>query len=307
MTPSRHVTVRIDLNRVVQNAQRIAARTRVEVYAVVKADAYGLGAQQTARALADVVHGFYVFSVPEAIEAGLHDLTGKKLIVLDASQEATVEICRQYRLRPAVWSVQRALDLREARPILCLDTGMQRFACSPDQADQVLEAGNCDEAFTHAVRLEQVEQLVQVLGGKGLRLHAAGSALLDHPTAWLDAVRPGLALYENAVHVSTHLAEARSSNRPAGYSGFVVPRHGLILAGYSNGIRQAMCLINGTPRRVLEVGMQSTFVELGEKDKPGDQVILLGDGLTLPIAAGQVARPHELLLRLCASGVRCYR
>ena len=44
---------------------------------------------------------------------------------------------------------------RDARPILCVDTGMQRFACAREQIDDVIRAGAIDEAFTHAVTLEQ--------------------------------------------------------------------------------------------------------------------------------------------------------
>src|SRR5262245_61553502 len=55
--------VQIDLSRVRDAAQAIAHRTEVPVIAVIKADAYGLGAREVANALREVngVAGFYCF------------------------------------------------------------------------------------------------------------------------------------------------------------------------------------------------------------------------------------------------------
>jgi alanine racemase len=146
-------------------------------------------------------------------------------------------------------------------------------------------------------------------GGRALRLHAAGTALLDDPAARFDAVRPGLALYRGAARVATRLVEARDARGPAGYSGFVSPtaRHGVILAGYSNGIRAGVCHVNGARRQILEVGMQSAFVELGPDDQVGDEVVLLGDGLGEDdVAAAWLVSPQEALVRLCGAGERQY-
>ena len=39
----------------------------------------------------------------------------------------------------------------------------------------------------HAIRLEQVEILKKAVEGVKVKLHAAATALLDQPEAWLDA------------------------------------------------------------------------------------------------------------------------
>jgi alanine racemase len=140
-----------------------------------------------------------------------------------------------------------------------------------------------------------------------LRLHAAGSSLLDAPQARFDAVRPGLALYRGAVHVSAPLIEVHTTRGPAGYSGFTAPHHGVILAGYSHGLRAGPCLINGRRSRILEVGMQSAFIEISDKDRPGDPITLLGDSLTeQAIATEWKTSPHEVLTRMCGMGQREY-
>jgi alanine racemase len=304
---SRHISVRVDLDQVRRNARVIGERVGVPILAVVKCDAYGLGAARVVKTLADVVDGFCVFGLAEAVAAGIWESTGKVSMTLGPDPGVEADQYIEHRVRPAVWTVERAAALRSARPILSVDTGMQRFSCPPSQVDAVLQAGGCDEAFTHALRPGQVQQLIARVGGRGLRLHAAASALLDEPNARLDAVRPGLALYRGAARVTTALVDVRDTDGPAGYGGFAARRHGIILAGYSNGLRIGPCLVNGRRSRVLEVGMQSAYVEAADSDRTGDEVTLLGDGVTeveLGTASGTSAQ--DALLRLASAGERSY-
>jgi alanine racemase len=65
--------------------------------------------------------------------------------------------------------------------------------------------------------------------------------------------------------------------------------------------------VNGERRLVPEVGMQSAFVELGPKDKTGDEIVLLGDGITeQDVASAWGASPHEAMVRLTSIGTRRY-
>jgi alanine racemase len=303
MEPSRHVTVRIDLARIRENAARIASATGVDVIAVVKADAYGLGARAVAEALRDLVSGFYVHDLHEAVRDQLWKLTGKPIIALLGQSPDAKDYIEQH-VHPVVWDAQRASRLRRARPVLNVDTGQQRFACPAGDVGAVIAAGQIDQAMTHAATSAQVEMLRSIGAEHGIaRLHAAGSSLLEHRPAWLSAVRPGLALYRDALRVSTRLVDARDSTGPAGYSRFVVPRHGVILAGYSHGLRPGVCLVNAQRRRIIEVGMQTSFVELSAGDRAGDEVGLFGDGLgPEEIAQSWGTTPHEALVRLAGAG-----
>jgi alanine racemase len=310
MRRSRHVNVRIDLARVRANAQDVKRRlgTGVAVIAVVKADAYGLGVARVADALADVVDEFCVFSLDEAAEADLKR-TGKPILALSPPQTLDPAEYLRHGVRPAVVSAEQAAALRPARCVLSVDTGMQRFACPADEVERALRAGDCKEAFTHAARAEAARRLVELVGGRGLRLHAAGTALLGEPAAHLDAVRPGLALYRGAARVSARLVEARDASGPVGYTGFVpaTGRHGVILAGYSNGVRPGPCLVNGRPSHILEVGMQSAYVECAPGDRAGDKVVLLGDGLTEEtVGAAWGTTPQLVQVQLCGAGEREY-
>ena len=309
MAPSSHVRVGIDLRRVRKNTEEIIRTTGVPLIAVVKADAYGLGASRVAATIGDLLDGFFVFDIVEAIAARLFEITGKRTIALHGSSDDPADYIPQ-RIHPAVWTGERATALRKARPALSVDTGQQRFACPAESIEDVLRAGDCQEIFTHATTLKQVETFLNLLDATGNDrfIHASGSSLLHEPAARLHAVRPGLALYRGAARVSTRLAETHTSKGPAGYSGFVTPHHGIILCGYSNGLKAGPSLVNGQPSRILEVGMQSAFVETGPTDRPGDEVVLLGESLTeQQIAVEWNTSPHEILVRLTGSGIREYR
>jgi alanine racemase len=309
MRPTERPSVTINLSRVRANAEAIRARTGVPLIAVVKADAYGLGAKRVVETIHDLADAFYVFDAAEALLYGDVDTNGKFTIaMLGASDDVNDYVSR--RIRPCVWDVDRAKSLRRARPVLSLDTGQRRLGCSPEVAREIIATGACNEAMTHATTVEQARMLRETLGGKVARLHAAGTVLLEHPDAWLDATRPGLALYVGAARVRSRLIEVRDATGPAGYSGFTssTGRLGVILGGYSDGVRPGgVVSVNGERRRVPEVGMQSAFVELGPKDKSGDDVVLLGDGITeQDVANAWGTSPHEAIVRLTGMGVKAY-
>lgn len=305
MPASPHVTVRIDLDRIRTAAEQVRGQTNVDVIAVIKADAYGLGAARVADAIAGVVDGFYLFELSESRAANVKRFDKDVIVLNDESSDPTVY--RDAGARPVVWTVERAKALVSARPILSVDTGQQRFAAAARDVEAILMTDTIAEAMTHASRPDQAMSFDKLTANHGLCRHAAGTSLLDEPAARFDAVRPGLALYRDAAHVSARLVDARNAIGPAGYSGFVTRRHGVILAGYAHGLRRGPCLVNGQRRHVLEVGMQTSFIELGDGDRIGDEVVLLGDALSVDdVAAFWQASPQEVLVRLCGAGELVY-
>ena len=107
--------------------------------------------------------------------------------------------------------------------------------------------------------------------------------------------------------MATPLVDLRESRGAVGYSGFSARRHGIILAGYSHGLRVGPCVINGRRSRLLEVGMQSAYIEAEDGDQVGDEVVLLGGGLESPeIATAWGCSPQEVLVRLTRLGERRY-
>lgn len=307
MQRSADVSVNINLSRVQANAQAISVATGKPILAVIKADGYGLGAAAVAGALADIVAGFYVFRPQEAIDAQLNRLNSKHIVALYCNDTDT-ESLQSHRIHPVVWTAEQAARWRAAKPVLSIDTGQGRFACAPSEIQAIIQAGHINEAMTHATTQAHIDRFAEAVARHPAITfrHAAGSHLLSQPSAWFDAVRPGLALYESAVHVTTRLVDVRDSNgQPIGYTGFRTPRYGIILAGYSNGLHVGPCSVNGRLTRLIEVGMQSSFVELSSADQAGDEVELLGPQCPLAeVARGCGTSPQEALYRLAGSGIR---
>ncbi len=298
--PDHPVDVVIDLDRVRANALAIGRQTDRPVIAVVKSDAYGFGARAIGDALAGVVAEFAYFGLSEA---QVLRRAGLVLGPLSGSTDAHAALS----VRPAIGSVAEARAVGSLPAALNVDTGMQRFGCAPDQIQPILRTCRVAEAFTHTITVSGARRLQRLCAGKVPRLHAAGTALLARPGAWLDAVRPGLALYLGAMTVTTRLAAVRDLAGPAGYRRLRARRAGVIVCGYSEGFAPGVVLVNGRRRRVLEVGMNTSFVQAGRNDKPGDPVTLLGGGLTEPVVAKAVGySQHEVLCRYARLGPRRY-
>jgi len=297
---SRHISVTIDLDRIRASAEQIRSQTRVPLIAVIKADAYGLGAVAVADVLAGIADDFAYFSVQEAREVGRPGL------VLGPPEGEPAEY-RELGLRPSVAGPADAERLAGLPVAVNVDTGMQRFGCAPERLDDLLRRCAAAELFTHTDDAAGAELLATLSRGHSVRLHAASTSLLHCPPAWLDAVRPGLALYRGALRVATRLVAVRDTSGPVGYGGFRCPRVGIILGGYSNHLSPAPVLINGRRQRILEVGMNTSFVSVDAGDRVGDEVVLLGDELSESAVAQELGvRPHEVLCRYSALGPRQY-
>src|SRR5690606_28921444 len=116
------LTLHIDLPQLVENVHTIRQRCGVEVWAVVKANAYGLGIERVSRAIASEVDGFCVFRLDEAVAVNLAEQTGKPIIALGPPEPDRLSEYLAHRVRPTVSNSADAESLRTAGPILCIDT-----------------------------------------------------------------------------------------------------------------------------------------------------------------------------------------
>ncbi len=201
-----------------QVARRVAPRP---ILAVIKNNGYGLGVVNVARVLepAAAVSGFAVVKLAEAValrEAGIR----KPLLLMGSVDETGLEEMVARDIMPMVYTpIGDLLDrvaVRRGHPIplhVCVDTGIGRVGVPHDRAEPLIR----DLAGRPSVRLEGVmmtfaedpsfdrEQLARfvslcaVLEGHGIQIgkrHAASSfGLFQHADAFLDMVRPGMALY----------------------------------------------------------------------------------------------------------------
>jgi alanine racemase len=229
----RATRAEIDLGALRHNAallRRAAGGTAMA--AVVKADAYGHGAVEVARALADQCAAFCVSLVEEGSELRDAGIALPILVMGPSLAGGHQELV--YRDLTAV--VSDAADLQElaaigrarGRPVavhIKVDTGMGRLGIAPHELGPLLArtlaagglavGGICTHfacadlpdladarALTHAqlAVFDRVLASAQAAGATNLCRHAANSAgLIRFPEARFDLVRPGLALYGNGL------------------------------------------------------------------------------------------------------------
>jgi len=210
------VTAQIDAGALAHNlalARRTAPGSRV--LAVVKADAYGHGLPDAARALAGA-DGFAVACVEEAAELRESGVAAPVLVLEGAAGGAELRVARRYGFELVVHASWQ-LDLLErdggrglGRLWVKFDTGMHRLGFAPDQARTV--RARCDAAgiaepglMSHLACADEpaspeTARQLEVFGGlrsyfKGPASLANSAGVLAHPDTHLDCVRPGLMLY----------------------------------------------------------------------------------------------------------------
>ena len=302
--------ITIDLGALRRNAAALVnAAGGAELWAVVKADAYGHGARDCARAALE--GGARALCVATAKEgAALRaELAEARILVLSPLAEADEHMAREAGLEVAVSRPR----LPEGLSVhVKVDTGMGRFGMSPEEAAQIdparvagvmshLATADADEPFAHA-QLDAFAAVAERFPG-ATRHIANSAATLSIPEARLDAVRCGVALYglspfgrdpqeqglEPVLSWRSYVAQAKvlRSGDSTGYGRRFVAegetRIGLVPVGYADGFRRGLTgtevLVAGTRRRVLgTVSMDSFAVELGDEPE-GTPVTLVGNGV----------------------------
>lgn len=217
--------VEIDLDSLERNfdtiEQRLAGHSRILL--LVKADAYGHGAAQIARASAKRVHMFGVATVDEAIELKDAGLTNAILIlspILDTEIPAVVEggfsiSVSSYRIAQRTSDYAVSQDTRVGAHIE-IDTGMGRTGISEKFGREEIEkisalagirldgvythfpVSDTDSEFTRA-QVARFQALIDRVRADGVDIpvvHSANSAAVDGiAESHMDLVRPGLLVY----------------------------------------------------------------------------------------------------------------
>jgi len=299
--------ITIDLGAIRHNAKRLLeALGGAELWAVVKANGYGHGATDVARAALDAgASALCVVTVAEAVELR-QELPEARIVVMCPTEE--VAEAREARLELVV-SVGG--EIPDGIPVhLKLDTGMHRWGLSelPDPPANVvglmshLATADSDPAFAQ----EQIERFRAAAEPYShLIRHVANSAAaLRLPESRFDAARCGIALYgispfntdpaedglRPALSWRSRLAQVRllQPGESTGYGRrFVAERPtwtGIVPVGYADGFRRDMTgtevLVDGEPRRAIgTVSMDAVAVELDRELPVGTPVTIVGDGL----------------------------
>jgi len=216
--------VKIDLDAISANFDAIAAKTKVPVMAVVKADAYGHGAIQVARLLQDRCSFFGVSSMLEATELRRAGLTTPILILGHTPVKAFGEAIRE-GIRPTIFRYEDAKALSDAAveagvpaPFhFAVDTGMNRigFSATEEAADICAEIAKLpglvtEGCFSHfatadsadlsrsRIQAKLFDDFCGMLKARGVKItirHLNNSAGLMNFDAHYEMVRAGIVTY----------------------------------------------------------------------------------------------------------------
>ena len=240
----RRTRVEIDLAAIIGNARVVRELAATALYAVVKADGYGHGAIEVARALerARAADGFCVSLVEEGVALREAGITAP-VLVMGPSQLGGEDEVVANRLTPVVSSHGEVAELAQVarrrgvtiEAHLKVDTGMGRLGAAIGEAPQLVAAAahngiaivglmthfacadTDDPADPASMTREQLRRFAEAdravtAAGAALRIrHAANSSgAMLFPEARFDLVRCGIAIYGNASWASdARLAKPR--------------------------------------------------------------------------------------------------
>jgi alanine racemase len=301
--------VTVDLGAVRRNVRTLLrALGGAELWAVVKADGYGHGAVDVARATLDEgAAALCVATVPEALELR-RELAWPRILVMGpvvSSAEIAAALAAALELVIADGEIPEG-----AKVHLKIDTGMGRWGLAELPAPRAevvglmshLATADSDPAFAE----EQVRRFREATEPyRGLARHIANSAAaLRVPSSRFDAARCGIALYglspfgedpgadglAPALSWRSRLAQVKrlEAGESAGYGRrFVAQRPtwiGIVPVGYADGFRRDLTgttVLVGEERRraVGTVSMDAFAVELEREEPVGTPVTILGDGV----------------------------
>ncbi len=348
----RGALVKINLNNIAHNFKLVKKLTNNKpVIAVVKADAYGHGSKKVAAYLDKLnPFSFATAFISEAIilrESGI-----KRPIIVFFDNNYADEIIK-YKLTPVIYNKRfaqeiSAIALKKNQQVeihIKIDTGMGRVGFSFDNAindikditsfkgvnitgimSHFSEADLLDREFAE-VQLKRFLNIKKEfsLDTKIMNIwHIANSAaVLSFPSAYLDAVRPGLMLYgcnpftsnskslqknvyplKPAMSVRSKLIDIRRvpAGRPISYGRtFITKRDsliGVVPVGYADGYsrkfsNKANVIVKGRMAPVVgRICMDLTMIDITDISSVelNDDVILLGETEDLKVSADELSK-----------------
>lgn len=222
------VQAEIDLNAVKNNIKAIRKliKPKTEIMAVVKANGYGHGDIQIAKAaLEGGASRLAVARYSEALRLRENDITSPILVFGYVNSDMYKKII-SLQITLTVYCLEAAVNLNNAAKNLNkkikvhinVDTGMNRLGFKPNISSMheiksisnlehidiegiythFADADNFNKTYTE-LQIKRFTLFLELLSNAGINIpikHAANSAaIIDHPEIHLDMVRPGIIIY----------------------------------------------------------------------------------------------------------------
>lgn len=218
----RTVTI-INLPAIRQNALKIKKRLNgAKFFAVVKADAYGHGAEEVSRYIEDIADGFCVAITEEGISLRNAGIQKDILVFTPPLDKYDASRMREYNLLASVNSVETALLAGGLPCHIKVNTGMNRLGCNINELDSLLEsvkgevrgvyshmyAPENDRASAEQLKLfKKAEKTVKSRFENAVAHLSASGGILRGGKFLLDGVRCGILLYGYAPSGFTSFTE----------------------------------------------------------------------------------------------------
>lgn len=262
----------VDLGAIVSNWRDLDARTNCETAACVKADAYGLGVVEVARALAGAgARHFFVAVAEEGVLLRKALGPAPRISVFSGHMAGDTELIRGAGLVPVLNSVDQMLRHVESLPGhsfgIQLDTGMNRLGMEgaewaairdialPQNPTLVMSHLACADEPDHGMNARQLLRFHEMTDGLEVpRSLSATGGILMGADYHFDLTRPGIGLYGGmpfvdarpVVSLDVPVIQVRdvSPGETVGYANTWTARSpgriATISAGYADGLMRAM-------------------------------------------------------------------
>ena len=214
----------VDLDTIKENFLQIKKNVGADtkVLAVIKADAYGHGAIESARELKDLCDFFGVADIDEAMQLRIGGFDNP-ILILGRTDPYYSDVIIKCDIRTTVSCLSDALALskegqkqnKKAKIHIAVDTGMSRIGFQADEIDDIIKISELpfieiEGVFSHfatadeacldrAIKQKELfDSIVSTLEQKGLNIpvkHMSNSAGIINFDKNYDMVRAGIVLY----------------------------------------------------------------------------------------------------------------
>lgn len=221
-SPHRHTSAQVDLEAIKNNVRKFKQHigSKPELWAVVKANAYGHGAVPVARAVKDLVAGFCVSNLDEAIELR-QALLAQPILILSGIVPETIGIAANLNLTVTAPSlawlklvVQEPIDFSRLKIHIAVDSGMGRIGvCDAQEANEMIALADqygieFEGIFTHFATADEADdqkfkaqqekfaQIIEEISRRPRYVHSTNTAAaLWHTEQVQDIERLGVSMY----------------------------------------------------------------------------------------------------------------
>lgn len=336
------VFLEIDKKALLNNINNIKNKVKKDIIAVIKANAYGLGAAEIASLLesVDFVKFYAVACIEEAIELRSKGIKKDILILGGIFSKEEVKICKDMNFIPSISTYEQLSVVKNSGLDFHVkfDTGMGRLGFFVEEAEKLLPyVRNIKGIMTHLsspldrdytfLQLKRFERVLKFFNVPFV--HVQSSSFLGMDIPYANLIRIGLSMYGEKPLKSFNIEinpiyrfkarvisikEFKKGDRISYAGTYIVQRNlkvGVISAGYADGIPKALSnnwyvFFNGKALKMIgNITMDMCMFEASSDIKVGDEVEVFNKELSFSKASKIVNTiPYELM---CHIGKRVKR